>query len=176
MFIVPLAATLLALDQPIARGQPRLVNLHRQAQGNAARVCSPQAAVGPARDSEPQTAVAMSTRDGAALIAGTAIGGGFLALPAVTAPMGFAPSVLCLVLVWGFLALNGLALIEATSIVLNYMRDDGKGEVQDEEQGDAGVSFASLTAYSLGPVGALVCSSAFVAQMLAVVTAQAREP
>ena len=111
----------------------------------------------------------MMPRDGAALIAGTAIGGGFLALPAVTTPMGFAPSALCLVVVWSFLVLTGCALIESADTVLEQTsgRDTSGGEPQP-------VSFASLTAFSFGPAGSLICSGAFIAQMLAVLTAQAR--
>lgn len=49
----------------------------------------------------------------AALIAGTAIGGGFLALPAATAPCGAGPSVLGLCGVWLFLLGGSLSLSNA---------------------------------------------------------------
>ena len=50
----------------------------------------------------------------ASIIAGTSIGGGFLALPFATAPAGFAPSALALCASWVFLVSCGLALTEVT--------------------------------------------------------------
>ena len=111
----------------------------------------------------------MSFNDGAALIAGTAIGGGFLALPAVTAPIGVAPTVLCLLLVWSFYALGGVALVEATGVALARIEKRQSRDAAAKSAGD--VSFPSLTASTL-PSLTLLCSGAFAAQMLAIVTAQ----
>ncbi|OLQ13448.1 hypothetical protein AK812_SmicGene2545 [Symbiodinium microadriaticum] len=55
----------------------------------------------------------MSVPDAAAIIAGTALGGGFLALPSVTAPMGVMPAIFGLIVVWAFLAAVGLVYAEA---------------------------------------------------------------
>lgn len=65
----------------------------------------------------------------AALIAGTTIGGGFLALPAATSPCGALPAALGLVAVWLFLL--GTALSFANSIFImkngNHSDDDTTG-------------------------------------------------
>ncbi len=49
---------------------------------------------------------------GSLLVAGTAIGGGMLALPVLTAPGGFFPAVTIYVLCWLFMASTGLLLME----------------------------------------------------------------
>ena len=49
----------------------------------------------------------------AALIAGTTIGGGFLALPSATAPLGAAPSVLGLSGVWLFLLGTSFSMVDS---------------------------------------------------------------
>ena len=49
----------------------------------------------------------------AALIAGTTIGGGFLALPSATAPLGAAPSVLGLSVVWLFLLGTSFSMVDS---------------------------------------------------------------
>ncbi len=49
---------------------------------------------------------------GTLLVAGTAIGGGMLALPVLTAPGGFFPSILIYFLCWIFMACTGLLLVE----------------------------------------------------------------
>lgn len=46
------------------------------------------------------------------LVAGTAIGGGMLALPVLTAPGGFFPAIVIYLLCWLFMAATGLALAE----------------------------------------------------------------
>ena len=47
-----------------------------------------------------------------ALVAGTAVGGGCLAIPASTAECGFLPASVTLVVVWGVLCVNGLLMVE----------------------------------------------------------------
>lgn len=49
---------------------------------------------------------------GALLVAGTAIGGGMLALPLLTAAGGFVPAISIYVLCWAFMASTGLLLME----------------------------------------------------------------
>lgn len=111
--------------------------------------------------------------DAAAILAGTAIGGGFLALPAVTTPLGFLPSVAALTGVWLFLALAGICYAEATVAVLSDAEATPE-EVADDEVA-RGVSVLSITHRAFGKKRAsVVCSFAFAAQMVAVVTAQVR--
>lgn len=61
------------------------------------------------RDRDGKTSVASQ----AALIAGTTIGGGFLALPTATAPCGAIPAAVGLILVWIFLLSGALSLSNA---------------------------------------------------------------
>jgi tyrosine-specific transport protein len=116
-------------------------------------------------DAAEEPAPMMPVVDGVSIIAGTAIGGGFLALPSVTAPMGVGPAVVLMLLVWAFLAITGIAYAEAASMSL---------EGGSENLGDAtgAVSVASITERTFGERAAYACSLAFAAQMLAVVTAQ----
>ena len=54
---------------------------------------------------DPQVDVeVMGVKDGVAVIAGSALGGGFLALPLVTAPLGILPSLVGLGMAWAFIA------------------------------------------------------------------------
>lgn len=48
------------------------------------------------------------------LVSGTCIGGGMLAMPIHTAEVGFSPSLLMLLISWGFMTFTGLLLVEAT--------------------------------------------------------------
>jgi tyrosine-specific transport protein len=59
----------------------------------------------------------------ALLIAGTTVGGGFLALPTVVAPTGFFPSAIALVGVWAFLGGQALTLVEVLCRVRNREND-----------------------------------------------------
>src|ERR1700722_18229331 len=49
---------------------------------------------------------------GGLIVAGTAIGGGMLALPVLTAPGGFLPAVIIYILCWLFMTATGLLLVE----------------------------------------------------------------
>ena len=55
----------------------------------------------------------MSLVDAIAIIGGSAVGGGFLAVPAVTAPLGLLPSASAMVATWVYLVLSGLAYVDA---------------------------------------------------------------
>ena len=123
---------------------------------------------------EPRT----TTTDAAAILAGTAIGGGFLALPAVTSPLGFLPSVAALGGIWLFLALAGVCYAEAAAAVLAEQAAapeavGAAGAAAAGEEAPA-VSVLSITRATLGDRASVLCSLAFAAQMLAVVTAQVR--
>ncbi|KAL1514646.1 hypothetical protein AB1Y20_003738 [Prymnesium parvum] len=115
-----------------------------------------------AQHSEPP----MLLSDASAMIAGTAIGGGILALPIVTTPMGFLPALVALTCVWGFLLLTAIAYAEAGSSVLR--------QIHSESSGGRSTVFGvvSLTRRAFGGKISGACSVAFLTQMLAVVTAQ----
>eukprot|EP00565_Helicotheca_tamesis_P009688 CAMPEP_0185731104 /NCGR_PEP_ID=MMETSP1171-20130828/11892_1 /TAXON_ID=374046 /ORGANISM="Helicotheca tamensis, Strain CCMP826" /LENGTH=612 /DNA_ID=CAMNT_0028400293 /DNA_START=57 /DNA_END=1895 /DNA_ORIENTATION=- len=110
--------------------------------------------------------------DAASIIAGTAIGGGFLALPSVTSPIGYIPSVLGITMSWGFLLLCSFAFIEAAGLVadLKKLRANDANEKGIDEA--ATTSIATVVKYAFGPKYALVGSFLFIAEMLAVMTIQ----
>jgi len=62
----------------------------------------------------------------ASLIAGTTVGAGVLALPAVTLPAGVVPSTLVLALVWLYMLVSGLLIAEAN---LQVMAATGRADV-----------------------------------------------
>ena len=70
----------------------------------------------------------------AALIAGTTIGGGFLALPTATAPCGAAPAALGLICVWLFLLGGALSLSNAIFIMKRRNNIDESMSGIEEEQ------------------------------------------
>jgi len=124
-------------------------------------------------DEQPQQ---ITRTNAASIIAGTAIGGGFLALPSVTSPLGYGPAALGLILAWTFLLLSSTAFIEAAGLVAD-VRDmengNGVGVGPDIAVAEEGAtSVATLIRYAFGKKAALVGGSLFIAQMLAVVTAQ----
>jgi tyrosine-specific transport protein len=82
----------------------------------------------------------------AALVAGTAVGAGILALPATTAPAGFAASGAALTAAAGWSALSGLLVAEVS---VNTMCELGTGR---------GVSLGSMARRTLGPAGGAVVS------------------
>ena len=87
----------------------------------------------------------------AALIAGTTVGAGVLALPEITGPSGFLPSSEVLVAMWVYFVATGFCLAEvnlATLCALGSSKD--------------GVSLFSVTRSTLGNGGALVFSAAYV--------------
>ncbi|MEA5617349.1 aromatic amino acid transport family protein [Cronbergia sp. UHCC 0137] len=57
-----------------------------------------------------------------ALIAGTTVGAGILALPSVTLPSGIVPSTALLILIWLYTLVSGLLIAEVT---LNTIREEG---------------------------------------------------
>ncbi|MFM6139948.1 MAG: aromatic amino acid transport family protein, partial [Sphaerospermopsis kisseleviana] len=57
-----------------------------------------------------------------ALIAGTTVGAGILALPAVTLPSGILPSTIVIIAVWLYTLFSGLLIAEVT---LNVMGAEG---------------------------------------------------
>jgi len=59
----------------------------------------------------------------AALIAGTTIGAGVLALPTATAPCGFLPSSAALLIAWAYMTISGLLIAELS---INRMGETGR--------------------------------------------------
>ena len=84
----------------------------------------------------------------AALIAGTTIGAGVLALPAVTAPVGFVPSSAALVLGWGYMAASALLIAE---LAMNRIAETGR----------PGVGLLDMQRAFLGPNGAVIGGLAY---------------
>lgn len=84
-----------------------------------------------------------------ALIAGTTVGAGILALPAVTEPAGFLPSTLALVGVWLYALISGLLIAEVN---LQFVSDN-----PDETPG-----LLAMIAQILGRPGAIVTGIAYL--------------
>lgn len=83
------------------------------------------------------------------LVAGTTIGAGILALPAVTQPVGFVPSTAVLLGCWLYMVATGLLVAEVT---LADMSSSGR----------RATSLRSMSTKTLGGVGSAISSFAFV--------------
>jgi len=99
----------------------------------------------------------MSLVDAIAIIGGSAVGGGFLAVPAVTAPLGLLPSASAMVATWVYLVLSGLAYVDAACMSEGIDTD--------------GASVLAISRRCFGNGVAALFSLLFVAQMLAIVSA-----
>ncbi|QMS91623.1 tyrosine transporter [Nostoc edaphicum CCNP1411] len=84
-----------------------------------------------------------------ALIAGTTVGAGILALPAVTLPSGIVPSTSGLIAVWLYALVSGLLVAEVT---LNMMRAEGLPSI----------GFLGVVEKILGKLGARIAGSAYL--------------
>lgn len=84
-----------------------------------------------------------------ALIAGTTVGAGILALPAVTLPSGILPSTVLLIAVWLYTLVAGLLIAEMT---VNGMRIVGRPNV----------SLMGMVEQTLGKLGARITSGAYL--------------
>lgn len=80
--------------------------------------------------SQPAKPEGMGVKDGVAVIAGSALGGGFLALPLVTAPLGLTPSLVGLGIAWAFIA----ALCSVYAEVSAQTLQDKAAEVRNKER------------------------------------------
>ena len=94
----------------------------------------------------------------ASLIAGTAIGGGFLALPYTTAPAGALPSGAALLGVWSFLLAESLIIVD---LVLDASSSTA-----------APASFSSAAEATLGRRGALTVRALFLVLMVTTLVSQ----
>ncbi|MGF2037110.1 MAG: amino acid permease [Nostoc sp. CmiVER01] len=84
-----------------------------------------------------------------ALIAGTTVGAGILALPAVTLPSGIVPSTSGLIAVWLYALVSGLLVAEAT---LNIIRTEGHPSI----------GFLAVVEKILGKVGGRLAGGAYL--------------
>ena len=94
----------------------------------------------------------------AALVAGTAIGGGFLALPYTTAPLGFLPSSAGLTACAAVLLLQAAVLAD---VIIDASVESGEP-----------ASLATVSRQAFGPAGARMVASLFAALMITTLTAQ----
>ena len=103
--LIPTAPTSAAFAHGYARGSAPLMKVAGEAIAKA-----PDGSVGSNKElKEPQ----MQPHHAIAIIAGTSIGGGFLALPSVAIPMGFVPAAVAMAAVTAVLALSAIAYAEA---------------------------------------------------------------
>jgi tyrosine-specific transport protein len=84
-----------------------------------------------------------------ALVTGTTIGAGILALPAVTLPSGIVPSTVLLIGIWLYALLSGLLIAEVT---LNTMRSVGRPSL----------GMLSMVENTLGTIGARIAGGAYL--------------
>ncbi|KAJ6983349.1 hypothetical protein NC653_026222 [Populus alba x Populus x berolinensis] len=103
-----------------------------------------------------------------ALIIGTSIGSGMLALPQKASPAGVIPSSICMIVCWGFLLIEALLLVE---INVGLRRKQGKNEDEGELEvisirtmaqetlGDWGGTLATITYVFLGYTSMIAYSS-----------------
>ena len=97
-----------------------------------------------------------------ALIAGTTVGAGILALPAVTLPSGIVPSTSGLIAVWLYALVSGLLVAEVT---LNTMRTEGHPSI----------GFLGVVEKILGKVGGRLAGGAYLFMHYALLVAYITE-
>ncbi|MBD2532807.1 tyrosine transporter [Nostoc flagelliforme FACHB-838] len=97
-----------------------------------------------------------------ALIAGTTVGAGILALPAVTLPSGIVPSTSGLIAVWLYALVSGLLVAEVT---LNTMRTQGRSSM----------GFLGVVEKILGKLGARIAGGAYLFMHYALLVAYITE-
>ena len=115
-------------------------------------------------DNKPATA---SVLNSAAIVAGTTIGGGFLALPSATAPAGMVPSVLALSASWCFLLCTSYSLVESIFAIKSNTKPAGTSKVDDEP-----VSVYRVANECFGAGASAVISCLFASLMMSTLVAQ----
>lgn len=134
--------------------------------------------VGRRRSAEITTAPATSTAapkqhvgslfGAVALITGSTVGAGMLALPAVTAPAGIVPTATSLTVIWGLLTLDAL-LIAEVNLAARAARDASRAEAALDAVGAAAggspssggiVTLRQMAEFTLGKAGKGECSAA----------------
>ncbi|QYX31351.1 amino acid permease [Sphaerospermopsis torques-reginae] len=93
-----------------------------------------------------------------ALIAGTTVGAGILALPAVTLPSGILPSTIVIIVVWLYTLFSGLLIAEVT---LNVMGAEGMNSI----------GFLATVEKTLGKTGARIAGGAYLFKHYALLVA-----
>jgi amino acid permease len=111
----------------------------------------------------------------ASIIAGTTIGGGFLALPYATAPSGALPSSIALVGCWLYLLANAFALADANLYVIQELSDQKSESTDGSVTGNSisgPVSVFTLAKAAFGRPGGAVAGLLFFSLMLSTLIAQ----
>ncbi len=88
-----------------------------------------------------------------AIVAGTAIGAGMLALPLATAAMGLLPALLLMLVIWGISAYTSLLMLEVNL------------------RSGVGDNLHAITGKALGKTGQLIQSAAFLSLLFALTAA-----
>ncbi|KAH9288300.1 hypothetical protein KI387_032417 [Taxus chinensis] len=91
------------------------------------------------------------------LITGTCIGSGILALPASTAPAGFIPSAVSMVICWGFLVFEALLLAEV-NVTLLKQQDPSHSKKHESEV----ISLRTMAEKTLGKWGGNVSTISYI--------------
>ncbi len=97
-----------------------------------------------------------------ALVAGTTVGAGILALPAFTLPSGIVPSTALLIGVWLYTLITGLLIAEIT---LNAMRLEGRSSI----------GFLAIVDKTLGKMGGRIAGGAYLFNHYALLVAYITE-
>ncbi|KAE8684895.1 Vacuolar membrane ATPase 10 [Hibiscus syriacus] len=93
-----------------------------------------------------------------ALIIGTSIGSGILALPQKASPAGLVPSSISLVVCWAFLLIEALLLIEVNVVLRRKTKEE-----EDEEEGELDViSIRTMAQQTLGDWGGNLATITYV--------------
>ena len=114
-------------------------------------------AVGAARTA--QAGVAGSISAAILLIAGTTVGGGFLALPYVVAPAGFAPSAVTLCGIWLYFIAQSMVVVE---LLCNVSASTGR----------SGVGITAVAGDVFGQLGRVVITMLIVVLTKATIVSQ----
>ncbi|KAL6649601.1 hypothetical protein ACP70R_013825 [Stipagrostis hirtigluma subsp. patula] len=139
----------------VARGEPRPGDVPTEGEAMHGHVAAAEAAGAPPSRVEKRGSVSGAV----ALIVGTSIGSGILAVPQRTAPAGFIPSATCMITCWAFLVAEALLLVEI-NVHLRRKRgkDDGGGGGGDLEV----ISVKSMAQETLGEWGGNVATAAYL--------------
>ncbi|VAH88911.1 unnamed protein product [Triticum turgidum subsp. durum] len=92
-----------------------------------------------------------------ALIIGTSIGSGILAVPQSTAPAGFVPSAVCMVVCWAFLVAEALLIAEINVHLRRKSKKDGG-----DGAGVEVISMKSMAQATLGEWGGNLAATAYL--------------
>ena len=111
------------------------------------------------RDSGNATVAAGSVGAAMLLIAGTTVGGGFLALPYVVAPAGFLPSALSLLAIWLFFIAQSFVVVEILTTTAMA-------------RGRKGVGMTAVAGSVLGRVGEVAVTALIVVLTKATLVSQ----